>query len=340
MLQLILLSCEFETGHGTDDGSYEQSFLYIYNLADSSLSFLTEGESPVLMPDRNEILYLFASSPYSSSELSTYDYVNNLMTTVRNHNYYFKSNMVSPDYNYIVFAEGNGVHRININTSERETLVRDPSSRLDTQPSYSSDGRQLIYLTTPLNETGRADYDSVYVHLFSFDSYEYKTLDTLFRRGNSVFTAGFINGSEMFYICRVGYNSNHIYEIKYYVYSNGVIPKLQYKKSFFPFDYQKYIRSISDKEILIVDRKKVTYYNFITNSQKILENFSKYDRIIERVKNSENLIGAFENSMAIMNLNGEVEKEIFPDIEDKIMWANYDYEDGKIIFMVTRWLAD
>lgn len=332
ILAPLLFSCEMGSEMNFDDHYVIDSKIYQYNISDSATSIITKGNNPIILPESNKMLYIVYEE--TGTKLLSYNFANGTHQELYNAFIFFDDLSISPDEKYLSFIKRDELIRLNLNSSELETLFSSKNHLIDyPPPHYSPNGKFIISLFNKTNAENGYDSDSVFINIYDVDQTNVLHLDSVILRSNDKLQTGFIYNSEKFYVSREGYHpDNHKWQIEFLIYKNKAKPFFYNTVRFLPESFASDYLIYERQKMLIFENNEILFFDLSSGVFLRKVYLDEYFTSVVISKNESRLLGITDSKIFLMNLEGEVLDAFQPNVEDNIVWADFLEEENKIIF--------
>jgi len=330
----LLSACYTEHEFGDiNDLGHTISKIYTYNIPDSSTRYITDGFSPITLLKSNKLLYQY------SNQLWLYDFsINDSILLADNFFAFVNENCLSPDEKYLAYINDSTLNRININTTEINTLLTSDQLVNIPTPKYSDDGKYLLYLSNPKRKNNSSNSDSFYVNIYNFNSNTITKLDTIFKRTDYSITMGFINNSQQIYIIRQEERKLGGWEMKITIFNNSSNPIFFAARTLYSSTYDNKIWKLDEHTMLILAGLSIYKYDIISDKATIPVEFKSSWEKIRKIKNLDSLIVLdVNNSFEITNIYGEKEHDYSIKTKEEIDWIDYSAKFKYILFETNKY---
>ena len=326
----ILISCDFGSGMDLDEDQYKTN-LFLVNINDSTTQFISEGYNPIFLNNSNRILFrnvgLWIYKIESGESIQMLD----------NFHSHIDENSISPDEKYLIYRNKNDLLRLDLNSFETMTLINSPEI-LNSYPlaRYSNEGNQIIYTTSPKQKNDFSNFDSVYIHIYNFDTQQIITLDTLYDYKDASYSISFTKNSQKLYVIQstgydydIGKNRHNIG-----LFTNNQSPKLISSFTVHRSTGWERFWDCNNETIIYIELNGIYHYDL--NSALLINRYSYNTNLnlgsMRFIKNTDQIVGADTNSVIeILNLEGIIQDSYNTNIEGYIYWIDYSESLEKIV---------
>ncbi len=313
------------------------SKIYRFNISDSSTAFLVEGFKPILLPQSNKMLFTYSKN--INSQFKIYDFDNSESRLLADFWPFINNSGISSDENYVIFIKDNQLKRLNVNSAATEILLSSNDFLIDyIPPEYSSDGESIIYLSNKRTSKNNEVSDSIALNIYNVKENNSIQPDHKFLKNNDIIKTGFLEGSDKFYYSREGWDqNNHIWQIEFSIFNNSVTPEFFANRKIYPLGgYESKYFKYDQNSIIVCDNIEILVYDLVQG--KILNRIypERQFKNVNITGNGNYFVEIENNIIHLMNLNGEIINTFKPEVEDKIVWADFRENDNSIIFRTER----
>lgn len=195
---------------------------------------------------------------------------------------------------------------------------------------------KLYTQAVPNKKNNFSNFDSLYIHIYNFDSQQITTLDTLYNYKDASYGVSFTKNSQNIYVIQ---STGHDYDIRknkhnISIFSNDQTPKLISSFTIYRSTGWERFWTTSNETFLYIELDGIFHYNLYSG---LLQNSYSYNSNLNLgsmrlIKNTEQIIGAdTSNFIEILNLDGITQHRFETNLEGYIYWIDYSESREEIV---------